>query len=107
MPSKVERNYAKFELEEPAMVLSFLQSQTGKNVEWATSGSHFGIRVPTSKEVDERFIDLRASGITLLRERYVACCYALQDKFWANDPDGIRWEVYAFLEDSDHLEKND
>ena len=106
-PSKVKRNYAKFELEEPAMVLSFLQSQTGKNVDWPNSGAHFGIRVSSSAEVDERFAELRASGIPLLGETDVACCYALQDKFWANDPDGIRWEIYAFLEDSEHNEKKD
>ena len=28
-----------------------------------------------------------------------ACCYAVQDKFWVNDPDGIQWEIYFFHED--------
>jgi len=27
------------------------------------------------------------------------CCYAKQDKFWAMNPDGYRWEVYYFHED--------
>ena len=25
----------------------------------------------------------------------VTCCYAVQDKFWATDPDGHRWEVFV------------
>jgi hypothetical protein len=29
----------------------------------------------------------------------VACCYAVQDKVWVNDPDGEPWEVYAVLDD--------
>ena len=28
-----------------------------------------------------------------------ACCYAVQDKFWVTDPDGVQWEVYYFHED--------
>ena len=104
-PRKVKRNYAKFELAEPAMVISFLQSQTELNMDWTTTGTHFGIRVSTSEEVKERFTELQAAGIPLLSEQDVACCYALQDKFWANDPDGIRWEIYSFLEDSDDFSK--
>jgi catechol-2,3-dioxygenase len=104
-PTKVKRNYAKFELEEPSMVLSFLQSQSDLNLDWTKSGTHFGIRVSTSKEVKDRFKELQTSGIPLQSETDVACCYALQDKFWAIDPDGIRWELYAFLEDSDQFTK--
>jgi hypothetical protein len=29
------------------------------------------------------------------------CCYALQDKVWAHDPDGLPWEYYTVLE---HIE---
>jgi hypothetical protein len=29
------------------------------------------------------------------------CCYALQDKVWAYDPDGVAWEYYTVLE---HIE---
>jgi hypothetical protein len=28
-------------------------------------------------------------------------CYAVQDKFWATDPDGHQWEVYYFHEDAE------
>ena len=27
------------------------------------------------------------------------CCYAEQDKFWVEDPDGYHWEVYQFHKD--------
>jgi hypothetical protein len=30
-----------------------------------------------------------------------SCCYARQDKFWVNDPDGVQWEVYYFHQDTE------
>ena len=29
----------------------------------------------------------------------MTCCYAVQDKVWAADPDGNKWEVYVVLDD--------
>ena len=29
------------------------------------------------------------------------CCYALQDKIWVTDPNGIRWEVFLVLDQED------
>ena len=29
------------------------------------------------------------------------CCYAVQDKFWVSDPDGVQWEVYYFHADAE------
>ena len=34
----------------------------------------------------------------------VDCCYALQDKTWARDPDGNEWEVFAVLENTEGKE---
>jgi hypothetical protein len=28
----------------------------------------------------------------------VTCCYAVQNKVWATDPDGNKWEVYVVLD---------
>jgi hypothetical protein len=33
------------------------------------------------------------------------CCYALQDKVWASDPDGNSWEVFTVLEDTEGEKK--
>ena len=30
----------------------------------------------------------------------MTCCYAVQDKVWAVDPDGNKWEVYVVLDDN-------
>jgi hypothetical protein len=34
-------------------------------------------------------------------EMLTTCCYAVQDKTWVTDPDGIKWEVFAVLADAD------
>jgi hypothetical protein len=34
----------------------------------------------------------------------VDCCYALQDKTWARDPDGNEWEVFVVLENTEPAE---
>ena len=33
-----------------------------------------------------------------MAEEATACCYAVQDKVWAVDPDGHKWEVFVVLE---------
>lgn len=30
----------------------------------------------------------------------MTCCYAVQNKVWATDPDGNRWEVYVVLDNN-------
>ena len=48
----------------------------------------------------ERRLEIaRTQGIVSLEEIGTACCFAVQDKFWVDDPDGNQWEVYYFHED--------
>ena len=41
------------------------------------------------------------AGLVQREEIGTNCCYARQDKFWVNDPDGTEWEVYYFHEDAE------
>jgi hypothetical protein len=36
-----------------------------------------------------------------LIEDETTCCYAKQNKVWATEPDGARWEWYRVIEDSE------
>jgi catechol 2,3-dioxygenase-like lactoylglutathione lyase family enzyme len=61
--------------------------------------NHLGIVVPSREDVEaarQRLID---AGLATFDERDVDCCYAIQDKVWATDPDGNQWEVYVLLDD--------
>ena len=53
-----------------------------------------------TKEQMENALKMAQSKSLVSKEEIgTACCYAVQDKFWVEDPDGIQWEVYYFHED--------
>lgn len=58
---------------------------------------HLGLIHPTSDAVWADKDRLEAEGMVDKVEEKVACCYAIQDKFWVNDPDGYEWEVYSLI----------
>jgi len=97
--AKVKEEYAKYELDAPALTISFIQKPEKVN----TAG-HYGIQVKTKEELNEKLNLARGHKLVESEEAEVACCYAIQDKFWVNDPDGYEWEVYHFLDD---VELND
>jgi len=94
-PAKVYDDYAKFELDEPPVVLSLVPHAPthGGNL------NHAGIRVRTSDELVQVQERLEKAGFRTRREEGVECCYALQTKFWVTDPDNVLWEIYVFHED--------
>lgn len=94
-PAKVRKDYAKFELAEPPLVLSLIPGGVGGNV------NHAGLRVRNSDELVDIQRRLETAGIVSQREEGVECCYARQTKFWVADPDRMLWEVYVFHEDID------
>lgn len=96
-PLKVQPGYAKFELSDPAWVISLVEQPTR-----VQSGfGHLGLVVDTAEAVQQWMADVQARGLTIHAvETQARCCYALQDKFWVQDPDGLQWEVYAFHADS-------
>ena len=55
----------------------------------------------TFEEMSNLLEKARAQGIVSKEEIGTSCCYAIQDKFWATDPDGVQWEVYYFHEDAE------
>lgn len=94
-PTKVRPGYAKFEPVDPALNLSL--SEDGRAAKPAPAW-HLGIQVGSSAEVWSMEERLRAAGIEVRVERNTECCYAVQDKVWATDPDGHPWEVFKVLQ---------
>jgi catechol-2,3-dioxygenase len=95
-PSKVRPHYAKFEVAEPPVNVSLneVDGQTRPN----HPVSHFGIQVKSREAVKEMAERLSRAGIATQLEEQVTCCYAVQHKVWASDPDGNKWEVYVVLD---------
>jgi catechol 2,3-dioxygenase-like lactoylglutathione lyase family enzyme len=96
-PHKHQQDYALFLTEQPPLELALdLHVARSRSHDAA---SHFGIAVDTSAAVDEATARLKSAGIAVDVEREETCCYAKQDKVWASDPDGRRWEIYHVIEE--------
>ncbi len=97
-PTKVRADYAKFEPEDPPIVLSL--EPNGRPGPGTLN--HLGIRLPDAATLVAMQERLERAGIRSQREEGVECCYAKQTKFWVTDPDGTLWELYTLEEDIDH-----
>ena len=94
-PSKRRPGYAKFDLQAPSLNLTMQEAErTGVNA------SHFGIQVAGTDDVLEAERAFASRGLRTFREDDVACCYAVQDKVWIEDPDGNQWEVFVVKADA-------
>jgi catechol 2,3-dioxygenase-like lactoylglutathione lyase family enzyme len=97
-PAKHFGDYAKFDVEDPPLVLALHPGprHTGGAL------NHVGFRVENSARLVAIQERLERRGIATQREEGVECCYALQTKFWVPDLDGNLWEIYTLHEDLDH-----
>ena len=96
-PNKVKSDYAKFILNEPSLVISFVENKEKVNANFG----HLGFQVETEQELASKLLKAKQNNMTIIEEIGTSCCYAKQDKFWVSDPDGHQWEVYYFHEDSE------
>lgn len=89
--------YAKFDVHNPPLnlVLNEVSYNDGGTL------SHLGIQVESTDDVIKTRDRWIAGGLLTVDEMKVNCCYALQDKTWARDPDGNEWEVFAVLENTE------
>lgn len=95
-PVKERPGYAKFEPREPSLNLSL--SEGGAAPARAAGGGHYGLQVQSTDAVAAVAARLQAAGIPTRTEEGTTCCYAVQDKVWAEDPDGRPWEVFVVVE---------
>jgi catechol 2,3-dioxygenase-like lactoylglutathione lyase family enzyme len=86
--------YANFDLQVPPLKLALQEGEPA-----AGGLDHLGIQVATREQVMAARDRLKAAGLATFDEGDTVCCYARQDKLWATDPDGNRWEVYVLLDD--------
>ncbi len=95
-PSKQRPRYAKFEPTDPSVNLSL--NEVDHEIAVAGGSAHFGVQVKTVAEVHAAIERFNQAGIETITEEATTCCYAVQDKVWAVDPDGHKWEVFVVLQ---------
>ena len=92
-PTVRKADYAKWMVDDPKInfAISSRGSQPGVN--------HLGFQVDSDEELKGMRERLTAADARLTEESDAHCCYAVSDKYWVTDPQGIAWETYHTLGD--------
>ncbi len=95
-PNKRKPGYANFAVDSPPLKLVLFEEPGA-----AERLNHLGVEVFDGADVTAATERLKDGGLETLVEGETTCCYAKADKVWAQEPDGVRWEWYRVLEDSE------
>ena len=88
-PAVTKDDYAKWMLDDPRINFAI---STGKSGEAGIA--HLGLQAGTPEALALIGARLQAADAVTLAEAGTTCCYARSDKFWAEDPQGVRWESF-------------
>lgn len=95
-PAKLRPGYANFAITDPPLKLILIEGCGAGG-----SLNHLGVEVADTDEVQRAQERLSDQGLVTATEEQVTCCYAVQDKVWADGPDGEPWEIYTVLADAE------
>ena len=94
--NKRKPGYANFAIEQPPLKLVLFE-----NPDAPERLNHLGVEVFDDADVHAATDRLKAADMATLVEDEQTCCYATQNKVWSTDPQGLRWEFYRVIEDSE------
>src|SRR5450432_2139227 len=80
-PMKVKPDYAKYVLENPSLIISFVENKDRVQ----SNFGHLGFQVETQEELSIKLLEAKKKNLVIREETGTNCCYAKQDKFWVND----------------------
>jgi len=86
-PSLNKDDYVRWELTDPA--LNFAISNKGK-----AGIDHLGIQVENEHELQNLLKPINQTAQDIDAPEKTSCCYAHSNKTWAEDPQGISWELF-------------
>lgn len=87
-PSVERSDYVKWMLDDPFINFSIEPAQGQVGI------AHVGLQAADKEELTEVFTRVEAAGGPRFEEGRTNCCYALSEKMWTRDPDGIVWENF-------------
>lgn len=94
--NKRKPGYANFAIDEPPLKLVLFE-----NPEADERLNHLGVETFDDADVQAATDRLKDAGLVDSVETEATCCYATQNKVWAHDPQGMRWEVYRIIRDAE------
>ncbi len=92
-PIVEKADYAKWMLDDPR--INFAISNRGGKA----CVNHLGLQVDSPDELAALRAQVASADITADDEPAAQCCYALSDKYWIEDPQGVAWETFHTLGD--------
>ena len=84
-----KHDYAKWMLDDPRLNFAISSGKEG-----APGIAHLGLQAASPAALSAIGARLQAADAVTLAEAGATCCYAKSDKFWAEDPQGVRWESF-------------
>lgn len=87
-PSVRKDDYAKWMLDDPRINFAISQRDRAPGVD------HLGLQADDTAELEQIGARLKAADAVRLAEIGTTCCYAHSDKYWSEDPQGLRWESF-------------
>lgn len=94
MPPTVRKaDYAKWMVDDPR--INFAISSRGNK----EGVNHLGIQVDSPEELATLRSRAASAALGVQDEKNAQCCYAVSDKYWLTDPQGIAWETYQTLDE--------
>ena len=87
-PTVLKADYARWMLEDPRVNFAISQREESRGVQ------HLGIQVENETELDEVYARLTKAEGPVIEQKATTCCYAVSDKHWIADPQGVSWETF-------------
>ena len=91
-PTVLKEDYAKWMVDDPRV--NFAISKRGLQ----PGVDHLGLQVESDEELMSLRKQVASAQITALDQPSAECCYAVSDKYWTTDPQGIAWETFHSLD---------
>lgn len=87
-PTIRQDDYAKWMVEDPRVNFAISTREANAGFD------HLGIQVESQAELDEIETRLKNADADVQEQRGAACCYAVGEKSWTYDAEGIAWETF-------------
>src|SRR5271156_5082322 len=102
-PAKHYPDFALFLPDEPGLELALDLDPAAQ----VSEGAHYGLVVENTQDLDAAIVRLQQAGYLVDIETEETCCYAVQNKVWATDPDGRRWETYYVIAETEERDNEE
>lgn len=96
-PTVTRPGYAKWLLDDPR-VNFVVETGSGK-----PGFNHAGIQAEAPDELNAIFDRMKQAEAPYLPEGVTTCCYAKSEKSWTVDPDGVQWEAFYTMHQTEEF----